>query len=82
MLRTVYRPDSNLISVPIPDRYIGRELEILVFPTNEVLASTPKIKTTDVDISFGGWADMNQTTEDICSEIKASRTFRNRDLAL
>ena len=82
MLRTVYTPNSNLISLPIPDRYIGIELEIIVFPLKEVSASNPKIKTSEIDLSFGGWADMNNTTEDICSEIKASRTFRNRAFEL
>ena len=81
MLRAVYTPNNNLISVPIPDRYIGTELEVLVFPINEVFESNAKTEL-DVDISFGGWADMNKTTEEICSEIRASRTFRNRDLVL
>ncbi|MCL2028678.1 MAG: hypothetical protein FWG79_09390 [Bacteroidales bacterium] len=82
MLRTVYRPDSNLISVPIPDRYIGTELEILVFPTYEVLAPNVKMKIPAVDTSFGGWADMDKTPEDICSELRADRAFRNRELVL
>jgi len=81
MVRTVYTPDSNLVRVPIPDRYIGTELEILVFPINEIFVSKAK-KKPDVDKSFGGWADMNKTTDEICSEIRASRTFRNRDHAL
>ena len=79
MLRTVYIPDSNRISVAIPDKYIGAKLEILVFPINEVLTSKIEKKTTIIDESFGGWADMDKTTEEICSEIRASRTFRNRD---
>ena len=82
MVRTVYTPDSNLVRVPIPDRYIGTELEILVFPINEVFESKAKKKNPDVDKSFGGWADMNKTTDEICSEIRASRTFHNRDFAL
>jgi len=82
MLRSVYTPDSNRISVFIPDRYIGTELEILVFPINEVSISSIEKKTSEVDTSFGGWADMEKTTEEICSEIKAGRIFRNRDLNL
>jgi len=82
MVRTVYTPDSNIVRVPIPDKYIGTELEILVFPINEVFVSKTKKKTPDVDKSFGGWADMNKTTDEICSEIRVSRTFRNRDLTL
>ena len=80
MLRTVYTPNSNCINVPIPDRYIGTKLEILVFPLNEVSLSNIERETRDIDRSFGGWADMDKTTEDICTEIKTSRNFRNRDL--
>ena len=83
MLRTVFTPDSNYISLPIPDKYIGKELEILVFSINEVSTSNIETKKTqDVDTSFGGWVDMDKTTEEICSEIRASRTFRNRDFIL
>jgi len=82
MLRTVYTPDSNLLSEPLPDRYIGTELEILVFPINEVFVTSTKMKTPNIDLSFGGWSDMPATTEEICSEIRASRNFRNRELVL
>ena len=80
MLRTVYTPDSNRISFPIPDEYIGTELEIMIFPIREVLVSSIKEKVSDADTSFGAWADMDKTTEEICSEIRSSRTFRNRGL--
>jgi len=73
MVRTVYTPDSNNISVSIPDRYIGTELEILVFPIHEIFTSNMKKKMPDIDRSFGGWADMDKTTEEICSEIRESR---------
>jgi hypothetical protein len=82
MIRTVFKSYSNLISVPIPDRYIGTELEVLVFPISEVLTSKAEMKTPEVDMSFGGWVDMDKTTEEICSEIRAGRTFRNRDFVL
>jgi len=82
MLRTIYTPDSNLIHVMIPERYIGAKLEVLVFPVNEVM--TPDIAriTSDVDDSFGGWADMDKTAEEICSEIRASRIFCNKTFDL
>ena len=82
MLRTVFKPYNNLISVPIPDRYIGAELEVLVFPISEVLPPVTEMQTPDIDVSFGGWADMDKSTEEICSEIRTSRTFRNRDFVL
>ena len=82
MLRTVYTPNSNYVNLSIPDRYVGTELEILVFPINEI--SSYKIEQTfpHIDTSFGGWADMDKTTEEICSEIRDSRAFRNRELNL
>ena len=36
MLRTVYTPESDSINLSIPKNYIGLELEILVYPTNEI----------------------------------------------
>jgi hypothetical protein len=34
-------PDSNCISLPIPEKYIGKELEITVFPLNELSIVRP-----------------------------------------
>ena len=82
MLRTVYTPDSNSISFSIPDKYIGRELEIWIFPMNEVSMSHIEKENSDIDASFGGWDDMDKTTEEICAEIRASRIFRNRNRGL
>ena len=82
MLRTVYTPDNNRINVSIPDRYVGIELEILVFPINEVSTSKLENGNSDIDLSFGAWSDMDKTTEEICSEIRASRNFHNRDFNL
>jgi len=83
MLRTVYTPDSNRISVPIPERYVGTELEILVFPLTEVFVTGMDGNTASgADASFGGWADMDRAAEEVCSDIRAGRAFRNRDVAL
>ena len=79
MLRTVYTPDSNSVSFPIPDEYIGTELEIIIFPIREVFKSKINNKMLDSNASFGAWADMDKTTEEICAEIRSSRNFRNRD---
>jgi len=63
----------------IPDIYIGMELEVLVSPINTVSTVKAENKISAVDTSFGGWADMDKTTEDICTEIRSDRVFRNRD---
>jgi hypothetical protein len=83
MIRTIYTPKSNLVSFPIPEKYIGTELEIMIFPRKEIseIKSEKKI-IDDVDLSFGAWADMEKSTEEICSEIRKSRTFRKRDIVL
>ena len=41
MLRTIYTPSSNRINVPIPDKYIGAELEVTVFPIREISIAKP-----------------------------------------
>ena len=82
MLRTVYTHNSNYVNISIPDRYIGVELEILVPLINEILTYNTVKKTSNVDITFGNWADMDKTTEEICSEIRADISFCNRELNL
>jgi hypothetical protein len=90
MTRTVFTPDSNIVSFSIPDKYVGTELEITVFPLEEISITKQKEKETngkkeeinDIDPSFGGWADMDKSTEEICAGIRNSRTFRERDLVL
>ena len=48
MLRTIYTPSSNRINVPIPDKYIGAELEITVFPLKEISITKPKSRTIGI----------------------------------
>jgi hypothetical protein len=60
MIRTVFTPNSNVVTLPIPDNYIGTELEIIVFPLMETQVNKPKKKTrTVMDPSLDAWADMN-----------------------
>ncbi|MDR2928271.1 MAG: hypothetical protein LBV41_08770 [Cytophagaceae bacterium] len=63
ILRTVYTTHSNCISFSIPDKYIGAELEILIFPVCQVLTSGAEKNMPEIDTSFGAWADMGETTE-------------------
>ncbi|MDR2783232.1 MAG: DUF2281 domain-containing protein [Treponema sp.] len=32
MIRTIFTPDSEQITLPIPKKYVGAELEIIIFP--------------------------------------------------
>jgi hypothetical protein len=40
MIRTVFTPQNDSFVLPIPTEYIGKELEIIIFPTNEVLSKS------------------------------------------
>lgn len=79
MIRTIYTPNSNSIIFSIPDKYIGTALEISVFPVTEIYTSRKKTKT---DLSFGAWADMEKSDADICFDIRNSRHFSEREVAL
>ncbi|GHV81391.1 hypothetical protein AGMMS49944_31820 [Spirochaetia bacterium] len=48
MIRTIFTPDSKQITLPIPENYIGTELEIIVFPVKEALADSVIPRKTPV----------------------------------
>jgi len=53
MIRSVFIPQNNNVVFPIPTEYIGKELEIIVFPTDEVLSkqfSTKKVAFNAISI--------------------------------
>jgi hypothetical protein len=71
MLRIVYMPDSNCISLPIPEKYIGTELEITVSPINEISIVKPmetrkkrKIGILDGKVSFNTIGNGKITVEE------------------
>ena len=82
MIRTIFVSENNFITFPIPNNYIGKKLEIIIFPLTEPVMASPGKKTKDVDLSFGAWADMDKSTEEICAQIRSSRTFRKSNVVL
>ena len=53
MIRTVFTPQNANFVFPIPTEYIGKELEIIVFPTDEILSKPlPSKKVTFNAISI------------------------------
>ena len=38
MIRTVFTPQNDNFIFPIPSEYIGKELEIIIFPIDEILS--------------------------------------------
>ncbi|HKK63503.1 MAG TPA: hypothetical protein VJ951_13135 [Bacteroidales bacterium] len=50
MIRTVVTPDKNMLSFNIPDKYIGKKLEVFAFAVDET--SEDVIYTTRSSKSF------------------------------
>ena len=38
MIRTVFIPDKHSVTLFVPDKYIGREVEVLVFASDEIVS--------------------------------------------
>jgi hypothetical protein len=50
MIWTVLIPDNPRVTFTIPDKYIGREVEVLVFASDEIVASVaPSVKKVTFD---------------------------------
>jgi hypothetical protein len=48
MLRTILTPDSEQITFPIPEQYVGTELEIIIFPLKDISQITDRTQKTPV----------------------------------
>jgi len=81
-IRKIINAEMITPIIDLPWTTKGLQVEVIVFPVNQVTSPNVVKKTSDDDLSFGGWADMDKTTEEICSEIRKGRTFRNRDFNL
>ena len=71
MLRTVFTPSSNSLVLTIPDKFIGTELEVNVFPLKEIssgkpmnIARTRKIGILEGKVFFKETGDGKITTEE------------------
>jgi glutathione peroxidase-family protein len=43
MIRAIVTPQNQDISIHVPENYVGRELEVLLFPTDELTAQEPSV---------------------------------------
>jgi hypothetical protein len=48
MIRTIFTPDSEQVTFPIPEKYIGAELEIIIFPVKDVSSVSAFVQKTPV----------------------------------
>jgi hypothetical protein len=48
MIRTIFTPDSQQITFPIPEKYIGTELEIIIFPLKDASPISARLQKVPV----------------------------------
>jgi len=81
MYRQIFIPNEkdNYIPFTIPNEWYGQLVEVIVFPiyTQNVL----KEKTDDDFFNLCGAWESNQSAEDMISEIKSARSFRERNVS-
>ncbi|KAA6337349.1 hypothetical protein EZS27_014563 [termite gut metagenome] len=57
MIRTIIIPDNHYVTLSIPEKYIGKELEVIVFPKEEIIEKTipSKVTFTDFGLNISGY---------------------------
>lgn len=51
MIKTIVTPQNNKLSLSIPDSYVGKEIEVLLYPTDELTEEKEKPKKSLSDFS-------------------------------
>ncbi len=49
MIRTVFTADKNIVNLPLPDNFIGKQVEVIAFTVDEGKQS---IQTKKKEVSF------------------------------
>lgn len=45
MVRAIIKPKNQDISIHVPENYVGRELEVLLYPVDEITEQQPTMKS-------------------------------------
>jgi len=78
MLKTTVTPEKAQIQFSIPDEYVGRKLEVLLYPVDEI-TETQETKPAVTMKQFKGILD-KETAERLQKEVTKSRNEWNRDI--
>lgn len=78
MLKTTVTPEKAQIQFSIPAEYIGRKLEVLLYPVDEVTEQQSTKPSVTME-QFKGILD-NETAERLQKEITKSREEWDRDI--
>ena len=78
MIRSLLTPQSNNLNIAIPDDYVGKKVEVLVFTYDDIL-EVPVTNTTNIMEQFWGVIS-NHTTEEMHKHVEQSRSEWERDI--
>ena len=77
MIKTIVTPQNNSLYVKIPNNYIGREIEVLVYAKDEL--EEEKIKAKKSMANFTGVLSENDY-QSLKSQTEQARKEWNRDI--
>jgi len=79
MIRTVITPDTQDISIHLPENYIGKQIEVLLYATEELKEQNAEGKKKASE--FKGALNLSQEQyDDFQSHIKNIRNEWERDI--
>ena len=77
MIRTVITPQNTDIHISIPENYVGRKMEVLLYATDEVVEE--ETETANTMAQFWGVIS-GETGEDLHKNAAKSRDEWDRDI--
>lgn len=77
MIKTVVTPQSNNLNLVIPDNYIGREIEVLLYAKDEL--EEEKIKPKKIMANFSGVLS-EKDYQSLKSQTEQARKEWDRDI--
>lgn len=80
MIRTVITPDNQNISLHIPENYVGKQIEVLMYDIDEVNQSESAIVPKKPSDFRGKLKLSNEQYDDLQSHLKNIRDEWERDI--
>ncbi|HEY5464942.1 MAG TPA: hypothetical protein VIJ95_16895 [Hanamia sp.] len=77
MIRTVLIPDNNDLHLSIPDNYIGRKIEVMCYPVDELVEENESIPLKSM-ATFKGVLSVEEADQ-LQEYVKKSREEWDRD---
>jgi len=77
MIRTTITPQNTDVHISIPQDYVGRKMEVLLYATDELVEEKPHDKSTMAQF----WGVISaETGEDMHKSVLKSRNEWDRDI--